>query len=272
MRTIWNGTLAVGRLGIPVGLAVAQKRADVAFRTLHEPCGTPVTQRQRCPSCDEDVEPGQTVRGWEAAPGQFLVVDDAELAALAPETDRTIRVEHVVPIHQVDVVYRDRGYWLTPAPDRVNRRPYWLLAQALADEQAAAIARFTLWGRENLALVRADTDGPVLALDTLYQADDVRQPVETRELARQHHEIDPGDLRLTRRLVRAMRTRFQPDSQLTGQYRENVQALLEAKIDGRAWAPSDRPAPVAPVVDLERALRESLQDANARRRPATHRR
>ncbi|MEZ5101196.1 MAG: Ku protein [Thermoleophilia bacterium] len=272
MRVIWNGTLAIGRLGVPVGLAVAQKRADVHFRTLHAPCGTPVSQRQRCPACDQDVEPGETVRGWEAAPGQFVLVPDYELDQLAPDTDRTIRVEHVVPEQKVPVVFRDRTYWLTPAPDRVNRRPYWLLAQALHEEEAAAIARFTLWGRENLGLVRPDPSSVGLALDTLYLADDVREPVETRELAREHHDVDQGDLRLARRLVRAMRARaFQPHTQLTSGWRENVQQLLEAKIHGRHWAPADRPAPVAPVVDLERALRESLQDANARRRPAAHR-
>ena len=33
MRTIWNGSLNFGLVNIPIGLAVAQQRKDVAFRT-----------------------------------------------------------------------------------------------------------------------------------------------------------------------------------------------------------------------------------------------
>ena len=39
MRTIWNGSINFGLVNIPIGLAVAQQRKDVSFRTLHRECG-----------------------------------------------------------------------------------------------------------------------------------------------------------------------------------------------------------------------------------------
>src|SRR6266851_230985 len=42
MRTIWNGSISFGLVNIPIGLALATQRSDVAFRTLHRECGTSI--------------------------------------------------------------------------------------------------------------------------------------------------------------------------------------------------------------------------------------
>src|SRR5437899_649603 len=39
MRTIWNGSISFGLVNIPIGLALATPRTDVAFRTLHRAQG-----------------------------------------------------------------------------------------------------------------------------------------------------------------------------------------------------------------------------------------
>src|SRR5206468_9001034 len=49
MRTIWNGSISFGLVNIPIGLALATQRSDVAFRTLHRECGTPIKQKRWCP-------------------------------------------------------------------------------------------------------------------------------------------------------------------------------------------------------------------------------
>ena len=65
MRTIWNGSISFGLVNIPIGLAVATQRSDVAFRTLHRECGTPIKQKRWCPFHERDVEADELVKGWE---------------------------------------------------------------------------------------------------------------------------------------------------------------------------------------------------------------
>ena len=57
MRTIWNGSISFGLVNIPVGLALATKSSDVAFKTLHRECGTPIKQKRWCPVHEREVGP-----------------------------------------------------------------------------------------------------------------------------------------------------------------------------------------------------------------------
>ena len=90
MRTIWNGSITFGLVTIPIGLAVAQQRKDVAFRTLHRECGTPIKQKRWCPMHERDVEADELVKGWEFAKGQFVIVEDADLEAIALKRSQSI--------------------------------------------------------------------------------------------------------------------------------------------------------------------------------------
>ena len=83
MRTIWNGSISFGLVSIPIGLALATQRNDVAFRTLHAECGTPIKQKRWCPFHERDVEADELVKGWEFSKGQFVVVEDSDLEAVA---------------------------------------------------------------------------------------------------------------------------------------------------------------------------------------------
>lgn len=83
MRTIWNGSINFGLVNIPIGLAVAQQRKDVAFRTLHRECGTPIKQKRFCPKHERDVEADELVKGWEFTKGQFVMVEESDFESVA---------------------------------------------------------------------------------------------------------------------------------------------------------------------------------------------
>src|SRR6184192_4064861 len=108
MRTIWNGSISFGLVNIPIGLALATQRSDVAFRTLHRECGTPIKQKRWCPFHERDVEADELVKGWEVSKGQFVIVEDADLEAIERQnTSRSIDIECFVPLDEVDPVYFD---------------------------------------------------------------------------------------------------------------------------------------------------------------------
>src|SRR5438067_2209208 len=158
MRTIWNGPISFGLVNIPIGLALATQRNDVAFRTLHRECGTPIKQKRWCPFHEREVEPEELVKGWEVAKGEFVLVEESDLESVALQRSQSIEILRFVELAEVDPVYFDRTYYLAPAAADAQRRPYVLLLRAMQESGMAAVGKFVLWGKENLCLIRAQGD------------------------------------------------------------------------------------------------------------------
>ena len=257
MRSIWNGSLSFGLVTIPVGLAVAQQRQDVSFRTLHRECGTPIKQKRFCPTHEREVTSEELVKGWEFAKGQYVLVEEADLESVALQRSRSIELLRFVELAEVDPVFFDRAYYLSPTEDEVARRPYVLLLEALRGTGMAAVGRFVLWGRENLCLVRA-SDG-ALVLETLYFAEDVRSADEIRE-AVSGIDVKDDELSIARQLVGSLAGSFTPDD-FVNEHREQIRAMLESKRDGEEIVVAAEVEQPAAVIDIMDALKESLARA-----------
>jgi DNA end-binding protein Ku len=269
MRTTWNGSISFSLVTIPVGLAPATKpsarASDISFRQLHEECKTPIKNRRWCPVHEREVTSDEIVRGWEVSKGQFVIVEDADLEAIErSNTSRSIEIERFVPLGEVDPVYYDRTYFLVPAAAEAARRPYVLLRSVLEQEQVGAIGRFVLAGKEKLCLIRPK--GDALVLETLFVAEDVYSQAEIEEAA-EATKVKAAELNLARQLVESLVGDFEPKEQLTSEYRQDLKAMLEKKLDGQ---PIEEPEPIedAPVIDLMDALKKSVADAMQRKEPA----
>jgi DNA end-binding protein Ku len=260
MRTIWNGSISFGLVNIPVGLALATQRNDVSFRTLHRECGTPIKQKRWCPVHERDVEADELVKGWEFAKGQFVLVEESDLEAVALQRSQSIEILRFVRLEDVDPVYFDRTYYLAPAGADAQRRPYVLLLRAMQESGMAAVGKFVLWGKENLCLIRPQ--GDALAVETLFFAEDVRSKEEIEE-AVGSTEVKEPELALAGQVISSLAGEWSPD-EFENEYRGELKAMLEAKLAGEEIAV---PEPVAetPVIDLMEALRQSVADAQGRR-------
>jgi DNA end-binding protein Ku len=256
MRTIWNGSINFGLVNIPIGLAVAQQRKDTAFRTLHRECGTPIKQKRYCPVHERDVEADELVKGWEFSKGQFVLVEESDLEAVALQRSQSVDIVRFVPVDEVDPIYFDRAYYLAPAGPEAQRRPYVLLLRAMQDAGMAAVGKFVLWGKENLCLIRPL--GESLVLETLYFAEDIRPRAEIDEAVEETDVKDP-ELAMARQLVESLVGDFDPE-EYKNEYRNELRAMLEAKLAGQEITRPE-PAPEAPVIDLMDALKQSVAQA-----------
>jgi DNA end-binding protein Ku len=268
MRTTWNGSISFGLVTIPVGLAPATKPAarqsDVSFRQLHRECGTPIKQKKWCPVHEREVTQDEIVRGWEISKGEFVMVEDADLEALEQhDTSRSIEITGFVPVEDVDPIYFDRTYFLAPGNVAAAKRPYALLVNALRETGTAGVGRFVLAGKEKLALVR--TKGDALVLETLFVAEDVYSQAEIDE-AVEEIDVKKPELDLARQVIASMASEFDP-SELVSEYRSNLRAMLEAKLEGREIT-APEPVEEAPVIDLMEALRMSVAEAQGKKKGA----
>ena len=263
MRTIWNGSISFGLVNIPIGLALATQRSDIAFRTLHRECGTPIKQKRFCPFHERDVEPDELVKGWEVSKGEFVFVEEADLEAVALQRSQSIEILRFVALEDVDPVYFDRTYYLAPASAAAQRRPYVLLLRAMNDTGMAAIGKFVLWGKENLCLIRPHGDS--LALETLFFAEDVRSREEIEDAVAET-DVKDAELGLAKQVIESLVGEFQPED-FENQYRGELRTMLEAKLAGQEIARPE-PVPETPVIDLMDALRQSVAEAQERKAPA----
>jgi len=259
MRTIWNGSISFGLVSIPIGLAVATQRSDIAFRTLHRECGTPIKNKRWCPFHERDVEAEELVKGWEVAKGEFVVVEESDLEAVALQRSQSIEILRFVALADVDPVYFDRTYYLAPATTPAQRRPYVLLLRAMEETGMAAIGKFVLWGKENLCLIRPRGDS--LALETLFFAEDVRSHQEIED-AVEETEVKKPELDLARQVIESLVGEFEPAA-FENEYRRDLRAMLEAKLAGQEVAKPE-PVPETPVVDLMDALKKSVAEVQSR--------
>ncbi|HEY3541195.1 MAG TPA: Ku protein [Gaiellaceae bacterium] len=262
MRTIWNGSISFGLVNIPIGLALATQRDDVSFRTLHRECGTPIKQKRWCPHHEREVEADELVKGWEVAKGEYVIVEESDLESVALQRSQSIEILRFVNLEDVDPVYFDRTYYLSPAAADAARRPYVLLLRAMQETGMAAVGKFVLWGKENLCLIRAQ--GDVLALELLFFADDVRSKAEIEE-AVETTEVRDAELQLAGQVINSLVGEWSPED-FENEYRRDLRAMLDAKLSGEQIK---RPEPVAetPVVDLMEALRRSVAEVQTAKKP-----
>jgi DNA end-binding protein Ku len=263
-RAIWSGTVSFGLVSIPVKMHSAVHEHKVGFHRL-SPDGTcRLRMKLFCPETGEEYEFGEAARGYEVGPDRYVLVDDEELEALRPEGSRSIDIEDFVDLAEIDPIYYDRPYHLTP--DKNGVKPYRLLAEAMERSARVAIARFVMRSREYLAVLRS-VEGALL-LSTMHYRDEVVLPSDAEGRPAGGVELGARELEMADRLIESMRVPFDPGA-YRDEYRERLEAMLRAKAEGQTvTAPSGPERRGGEVVDLMEALKRSLGAAGARSRPA----
>ncbi|HYY43797.1 MAG TPA: Ku protein [Actinomycetota bacterium] len=209
---------------------------------------------------DEETEiPWEgVIRGYEIEPGRLVTVTPEEVASVAPERSRRLEVEEFTDLAGIDPVYFDKSYYVVPATARNAERPYWLLYRAMETAGRVAIGRFVMRTKEYLAAIRPA--GHILMLQTLFYADEVRDPKELwHPLIAEPQE---RELKAARGLIEALAGAWEP-ARHRDEHRERLLKLLRGKAPTGSLAPPEpeRDAATAPAIDLMDALRRSIEVA-----------
>jgi DNA end-binding protein Ku len=257
-HAIGSGTISFGLVSIPVKMYAAASSMNVSFNQLHAKCGSRIRQQTFCPVCNETVERGALVKGYEVSKDQYVRVGDEELKALEGEASKTIDIAEFVPLEKVDPVYFEKAYYL--GPDKGGEKAYRLLTDAMAKSGRVAVATFVMRGKESLVLIRPSSDG--LMLHTMFFSDEVRSFGEIDK--GMGAKIRDGEMDLAQQLIDGLSNDdFKPEN-YEDSYRVRVLQLIEQKVEGKEVTVAAPAAERAQVVDLMEALKESL----AKRVPA----
>jgi DNA end-binding protein Ku len=264
MRSIWKGSISFGLVSIAVKLYSATEEKDVAFHQVHRTDGGRIRYKRTCTVCGEEVAYNDIAKGYELADGDMVVLTDDDLAELPLTTSREIDVLQFVPLEQVDPIYFSKSYYLEPDPKAT--KAYVLLRDTLEESGKVAIVKVALRRRESLATLRV-REG-VLTMETMLWPDEIREPAF--DFLGESPEVRRQELAMAASLVESLSGDFDP-AEYTDQYREALDSVIQAKIEGRDLVPAPDTADSGgggTVVDLVAALQASI-DAAKRGRSAS---
>ena len=226
-HSMWKGTLNFGLVSVPVKLYSAAVHKNVTFHQLHATDHARIVQRRFCSAEEEEVDFSEVVKGYELAPGRYVVVEPEELAALEPAFTRTIEIEDFVQLDEIDSIYFDRPYFLVP--NKGGARSYRLLLEAMSETGKIAIGRIVLRSREQLVAIRPRED--VLMMVTMNFGDEIQQTSNFYELEEAEVEVSEHELEMARRLVESVARPFEI-ANYHDTYREALLDLIDRKANG----------------------------------------
>jgi DNA end-binding protein Ku len=204
-RPVWSGAISFGLVTIPVKLYTAVREKRLHFRSLHDKDKVPLKQKMVCPADGKEVHPEHIVKGFEIAKDQFVIVRQDELEAAAPKAGRSIEILDFVSLDEIDPLYFDRPYYVSPQPQ--GAKPYKLLLDAMEKKKKVAVAKVVMHGKEHLVAVRPLEGG--LVLETMHFGDEVvaAGSVPGHEA---RTKTDARELKIAEQLIDSLSTDFDP--------------------------------------------------------------
>jgi DNA end-binding protein Ku len=256
-RSFWRGYLKLSLVTCPVAmLPVVSQSQKVSFHTLNRATGHRVEARYVDAETGRPVGDDDQVNGYELGEGDYVMLEDEELDAVALESTRTIAVDMFVPAGSIDWVWYDTPHYLVP-DDKVGAEAFTVIREAMAASKTRAISRLVLYNRERAVLLEPRDKG--MMLWTLRYGDEVRDE-QFYFAGIADKKVDPKERQSLQKLI-AGRTKPWSPSLVEDPVQQSLLAMIVAKQKGGGKGNKKKAAAGKPgnVIDIMDALRKSLQ-------------
>jgi DNA end-binding protein Ku len=255
--SVWKGHLTFGLVSFPIRLFSAARSETISFNLLHKDDHSRIRQVTYCQAEDKPVPRSELVKGYEYEKDHYVEIEDEDIKKVAPKTAKVMEILEFVKAGDVDPVYLESSYYV--APDEGGEKPYALLFQALRESSYYGVAKVAMHNREHIVILRPGAKG--ILSHTMYYQDEIRQVEEFRT---DTSLVKDKELAMAKMLISSLEAEFEPQK-YHDDYRENLQKMIEAKIEGRKVVATPE-THIAPVIDIMEALKKSLAE---KRKPAS---
>lgn len=299
-KAVWTGSLAFGLVTIPVRLFPATEQKDVRFHLVdahgrrvryrrfvaaqepeepawgaadvEPPPVAPIEGRREPEEMPSEAPGGDSglaeaevafedlMRGYETEDGRMVLLGREEIESVRPKRSRTIEIEDFVDLADIDPVYFEKSYHVTP--QRAGEKSYALLLRAMGRAGRVGIGRFVLRTKPHLVAIRPA--GGVLGLETLFFGDEVR---DGREMILGLDAIDVSDreLEMAELLIETLKTEWDPAA-YSDTYREELLKRIAEKTPVELTAEQIAASAGARVEELMNALKASVEAAKKKQK------
>jgi len=254
MHTVWKGAISFGLVHVPVKMFTATEDKDVHLRMIHKECGTPISNVRTCQHCEKEVVWEDITKGYEYEKGSFVLFDESELEAIKPETTRTIQILDFVDLTDIDPIYFQKPYYLSP--DQAGAGAYSLLLEAMRQSGKIGIAKVAIRSKSSLAAIRAVDN--CICMETMHYPDEIRALAQVPNLPAEP-KVNDKELTMAKMLIEQLSAPFEPEK-YTDDYRVGLMDAIQRKIAGEGTDIVTAPAAERTnVIDLMAALQASLE-------------
>lgn len=253
-RPAWKGYLKLSLVTCAVELTNATTQSEkVHFRVINRATGNTVKRQYVDSVTGKPLRDEDEVKGYQIGDNEYLLIKEEEIEAVEIESSHTLNLEGFVSKADIEQVYLDTPYYLTPA-DEVSEEAFAVIRDAMRDKKMSGLARIVLYRRERPVVIEPLDRGMLLTTlryeKTVRKADDIFDGLKPLK-------IDKDMIELAADIIDRKKMKFDP-SKFEDRYEEALIDLIEAKKKGKkppTAKPAERPSN---VVNLFDALKKSL--------------
>src|SRR6266705_1457451 len=158
-RAYWKGYLKLSLVSCPIALFPATpEREKISFHQLNKNTGHRIKYRKVDAESGDEVESTDIIKGYEVGKGEYIELDPEELEAVAIESKRTIDIDEFVPKDEIDELYLNSPYYITPDGE-VGQQAFAVIREAIHKEGMVALGRVVFTSREHVIALEARGKG-----------------------------------------------------------------------------------------------------------------
>src|ERR1700744_3522960 len=225
MRSIWKGSIGFGLVSIPIKLYSAVQTSSLDLDMLDSRDHAHIKFQRINENTRKEVPYDKIVKGYKYDE-DYVIIEDADFEAAAPEKSKVIEIENFVDIASVNPMYYETSYYTEP--ETRNNKAYALLLEALKKSGKAGLARFVLRSTESMCIVHpVDKDIVVTRIRFEQQIRDQKELGLDDEVAVSKKELDMG-LALINQYAEPLDL-----SRYKDQYHDELMKIIEQKAKGK---------------------------------------
>jgi DNA end-binding protein Ku len=258
-RAFWKGYLKLSLVTCAVSMTPATtEREKIRFHTINSETGNRVRSRYIDEETGKPVNENDEAKGYETGEGNYVLLEEDEIDAVALESTRTIEINKFVPAESIEWIWYDKPHYLMP-DDEVAVEAFSVIRDAMTSTKRVGIARLVLYRRERAVMLEPRGNGVVLW--TLRFGDEVRNPDDYFE-GIGSAKADPKLLGMVSKLIDDLSQPWDP-SLMKDPVQEKLQEIINTKRKKKgkkvaAAATEDTPDVPANVISIMDALKKSI--------------
>ncbi len=249
----YQTAISFGLVHIPVLMNNAIKNNDVSFNLLHKKCKERLEYIRYCPHCKTKVKNDEIEKGYEYKKDDYVTFTDNDFAKLKSENDKIIEIISFVDINEIDPIYYEKSYTLTP---NNSSKAFNLFKWALRKSKKVAIAKTILRNKLYYVVIRFGYEN--IIMDTLYYEEEIK--LQREKMVK---DFSDNELNMALKLIKAMSAKFTPEEYID-EYQNNLKMAIDKKIK-RKDIKKIKSKKKRNINDLMTALEESLKEQNERK-------
>ena len=152
-RAYWKGYLKLSLVTCPIALYPASSQAEKThFHQINRKTGNRLRQQMVDEETGKVVDKDDKSRGYEISKGKYVEIEPEEVKAIQVESTHTLDIEKFVPIDEIDRRYFDRPYYIVP-DGKAGEEAFAVIRDAMKDKGRVALARIVLTNREHVMAI-----------------------------------------------------------------------------------------------------------------------